>query len=265
MRHSKRAYGEWVFSPALKGARDTPRSTRIKNLVQLCADMGMRGDRLRDEVATNDAAIAMEIEAYSGRCVHFFFTGAGFASWLTQCSTPIARDMQTIVDRFMDHLGKGDNSESFMLHFEGGDSNVYLAKWCETVDGRSILMVRTKTSPFIFSFCPDAEDSARDNSDADTMDAQHTLGSAMAYMQAFPDTVMDGIPENLRNPNHSRHHTCRSVCMAEDIIIRDGPSPHYRVGHFRLLLSERFTKKRGQVVFVRGCFVKGKAETVKGV
>ena len=46
------------------------------------------------------------------------------------------------------------------------------------------------------------------------------------------------------------------------IIIRDGPCPHYRVGHFRYLSSERFRVKRGMTVFVHGAFVKGKAKTV---
>lgn len=40
-------------------------------------------------------------------------------------------------------------------------------------------------------------------------------------------------------------------------------TPHYRIGHFRLLSSERYVNKQGQTVFVRPCFVKGVAETVQ--
>jgi len=42
--------------------------------------------------------------------------------------------------------------------------------------------------------------------------------------------------------------------------IENSKSPHFRRGHYRLLSSDRY-KKRG-IVFVKGCFVKGKARQI---
>ena len=39
-------------------------------------------------------------------------------------------------------------------------------------------------------------------------------------------------------------------------------SPHWRRGHFRLLVSEKFKKKQGMTIFVKGSFVSGKAYLV---
>ena len=39
-------------------------------------------------------------------------------------------------------------------------------------------------------------------------------------------------------------------------------SPHLRRGHFRMLSSDYFKNKQGQIVFVKSSFVKGNAKTV---
>ncbi|WP_293888597.1 MULTISPECIES: hypothetical protein [unclassified Sphingobacterium] len=38
--------------------------------------------------------------------------------------------------------------------------------------------------------------------------------------------------------------------------------PHFRKGHFRLLQSDYFTNKKGEIIFVSETMVKGKAKTV---
>jgi len=86
------------------------------------------------------------------------------------------------------------------------------------------------------------------------------------YMSCFPEQVKDGVPEDLKHPNHHKsgnNSRNRTIGKANEIFERNGPCPHYRTGHFRLLSSEFYKHKRGQVVFIRGTFVKGyNAKTV---
>lgn len=84
------------------------------------------------------------------------------------------------------------------------------------------------------------------------------------YIEAFPEVVMPTGADSTFQIGHYRG-THLSVATS-DVARRENESaavsPHFRRGHFRVLHSERFTKKRGQVVFVKGCFVKGKAYDV---
>jgi hypothetical protein len=86
------------------------------------------------------------------------------------------------------------------------------------------------------------------------------------YMDCFPDSVHEGTPDvciqSYRIGNNSK---AVHIATHESLIERSGVTPHLRRGHFRLLASEHFTKKRGQTVFVHAAFVKGHAETVEDV
>lgn len=80
------------------------------------------------------------------------------------------------------------------------------------------------------------------------------------YMDAFPDTVVTAGVESVHNIKHysgSTHLVGRNDIVDEEA--SHSVSPHWRRGHFRLLSSEKFVRKHGQTVFVRGAFVKGKA------
>lgn len=80
------------------------------------------------------------------------------------------------------------------------------------------------------------------------------------YMDAFPETVVKGGAESVHQIKHysgSTHMVGRNEMVDEEA--SHSVSPHWRRGHFRLLSSEKFVRKHGQTVFVRGTFVKGKA------
>lgn len=90
--------------------------------------------------------------------------------------------------------------------------------------------------------------------------------NTIAYMNCFPDCVTDGVPKNLFEKNDNK--PMKSFTFDLSSKIRDTENsalsriPHFRKGHFRLLQSDYFANKKGQVVFVAETMIKGKAKTV---
>lgn len=89
------------------------------------------------------------------------------------------------------------------------------------------------------------------------------------YMKAFPECVIDGLPKGCKLDFSFKNKKIQ-LGISEKIVEKtiksdDGREiiPHFRSGHFRYLGSDYFTKKKGQVIFIDSCFVKGKnAKTV---
>jgi hypothetical protein len=84
------------------------------------------------------------------------------------------------------------------------------------------------------------------------------------YLSCFPEQIKDGIPEDAKHPQYFKNQVSRSITISPKVISHNGPTPHYRVGHFVLLASDKFKFKKGSVIFRKGCFVKGQAKTVLG-
>ena len=103
---------------------------------------------------------------------------------------------------------------------------------------------------------------AGDWSDSAQRDVQ-LVGNLFMYIACFPESLIDDPPEELLGVyKNQRNKKGVTLATHNSLISRDGVTPHFRRGHFRLLASERYTKKRGQVIFVRSSFVKGKSKTV---
>jgi hypothetical protein len=82
-------------------------------------------------------------------------------------------------------------------------------------------------------------------------------------MDAYPEMVVDAGQANIHEIKH--YHGSRNEIHSNDVVreeARCSMSPHWRRGFFRLLLSEKFVHKKGQSVYVKGSFVKGKANDV---
>jgi hypothetical protein len=80
------------------------------------------------------------------------------------------------------------------------------------------------------------------------------------YLDAFPDAVVEASAENVHQIKH--YDGTRCIVNRNEIVDeenRHSVTPHWRRGHFRILTSEKFVRKQGQTVYVRGTFVKGKA------
>lgn len=90
--------------------------------------------------------------------------------------------------------------------------------------------------------------------------------NTIAYMNCFPDCVADGVPKDLFERSVGK--TDRNITFHVSEKIKDIDSsptskmPHFRKGHFRVLQSDYFANKKGQIIFVAETMVKGKAKTV---
>lgn len=90
--------------------------------------------------------------------------------------------------------------------------------------------------------------------------------NTIAYMNCFPDCVADGVPNNLFDRGEDKSARNLTFQLSEKIRETENSPiskiPHFRKGHFRLLQSDYFANKKGQLVFVTETMVKGKAKTV---
>lgn len=76
------------------------------------------------------------------------------------------------------------------------------------------------------------------------------------FKRIYVDAGSDGVHQ-IKHYEGERHIVNRNEIVDEEH--SHSVSPHWRRGHFRLLSSEKFIRKHGQTVYVRGTFVKGKA------
>jgi hypothetical protein len=75
--------------------------------------------------------------------------------------------------------------------------------------------------------------------------------------ECFPGVFVDGLPDFCKHPAWFRKLPARGMQITK---ISRSVCPHIRTGHFRLLSSERYVNKKGQVIFVKPAMVGGKAE-----
>lgn len=90
--------------------------------------------------------------------------------------------------------------------------------------------------------------------------------NTIAYLKCFPECVAEGVPEITNK--HTELYSKKNVTFGiTDKIIdtKDSPNskiPHFRKGHFRMLRSDYFTNKKGQLIYIHDTMIKGKAKTI---
>ncbi len=90
--------------------------------------------------------------------------------------------------------------------------------------------------------------------------------NTIAYMKCFPECVAEGVPKITLEKNEKRSE--RNVIFSVSEKITDSERtqvskiPHFRKGYFRLLQSDYYTHKQGQLIYVTETMVKGKAKTI---
>ena len=212
--------------------------------------------------------IAMETMAKTGHCLHLFFTGEGMHDWLKSCATPFTVEhfgvLRTVQAQPYVHDNRHNEgsteSRVVMLHFAGGESPCYLLMLTSDRGEEGFTGYIGTGRGLHITFNDDLK--LAKTVDEETITVIGTVAAAISYMKCFPDTVINGVPSDVKHPNHFKGLKSQSVGMHKSLVVRDGPSPHYRSGHFRYLEAERFKKARFTTVFVHGTFVKGKSKVV---
>ncbi|MEJ1242543.1 hypothetical protein WBG78_30650 [Chryseolinea sp. T2] len=89
--------------------------------------------------------------------------------------------------------------------------------------------------------------------------------NTIAYMKCFPECVTEGVPKISDGINKKRSEYNFTFRLSEKIADSGNvvsKIPHFRKGHFRLLQSDYYAQKQGQLIYVTETMVKGKAKTV---
>lgn len=210
-------------------------------------------EQVLQEASLADSAFIAERNMRAGDCLHIFFRGDNMEEWLIKAAPPFTEEQMLALKNSL----FGSRS-TICLHFRNGGPARLVILGC-TLDSEELTQVMTTRGgdhPVVFF-----NTGPTDCLDPETIRERNLVVGAAAYITAFPDTVVPGIPDDARHPTHFRTQKCVSVSVAKQL--RSPASPHYRSGHFRVLTSPRFTHARGKVLFIHGCFVRGKAITVK--
>lgn len=211
------------------------------------------------------------IGATKKSAMHWFLPGKDFCDWLCACQRiGTAKDVVSIIEQarqlrpynvfhFPAKAGYLSFATAFFANktteymtvsacFSGGDKNIGMSGVCNYANDPNKLL-------------PCRNANFKINGIVSYKWAVELSLNVLVYASCFPDYIISGTPGNLFQP---WTYTGKKVTVyvAPEVVTRDGVTPHYRVGHFRLLSSERFVNKKGQIVFVHGTFVKGHAKTV---
>lgn len=93
----------------------------------------------------------------------------------------------------------------------------------------------------------------------------------LAYMKAFPECLKDGVPSDISNKLKNQYKYTETLKTSDSVLeieneMQNGNRiiiPHFRKGHFRLLKSDYYKYKKGQIIFVKSAMVKGYAKTLE--
>lgn len=208
----------------------------------------------------------------SDKAAHIFMPGRPFCDWLSGCA-------QTLDAELGERAAEGLGSPFVCLHFpcESGLESVLVGLGTGERRGMLLLSASCASPHGPFYMKTTLRGQSKDANMTPSGDSDFTpelsgrlgvgdyytrlIAGLGLYMSAFPEQVRDGIPEDAKRVGRISGPS-RTVGVAESVVVRDGLTPHYRSGHFRLLSAERYVNKRGQVVFIHGCFVRGQARTV---
>jgi hypothetical protein len=234
----------------------------VPNLVAANAD---------PHIAQQFNAVMAEYSALKYGCNHYFVTGQGMEEWLSTAAPPLTKEKLASLPPYQE-----GGSNVCIIHFEGTKSGCYLVSFgvdgTVMVDGTPQLTdIKTiwiakkefEKPEHLLVFC--REDKLENVTDLEMKQCINVVSGLFSYMECFPDAVKQGVPEDIKHPAHFKGIEGRTVDGSQVIGERGAVTPHFRNGHFRVLRSERFTKKRYQVIFIKECFVKGRAATVLGL
>ena len=96
-------------------------------------------------------------------------------------------------------------------------------------------------------------------SGVDLADRLRFVCGVFMLKECFPEVFTDGVPEEC--VKHVGWYKKKKAFGVDIGKVRSSVAPHIRSGHFRMLSSDKFKKKKGQIIFVKPAMVNAKAET----
>lgn len=204
-----------------------------------------------------------EILSLEGKSTHLFCNKILF-DWLVFHAKDIELNKTWVNDLFQ----KGEKPNSYIpiiLHVSGGTSPccIYMKS-----DSSQVIVVSNDAIYYVGDKISDdaVEIVLKENSKewSNIFACSMFIKGLSIYMNCCDGVLRDGVPDDLKHAPRFNEKCSRYIRTHPDIFESNtrSVSPHFRNGHFRLLVSDQFTKKKGQVVFVHECFVKGQAKTV---
>ncbi len=236
-------------------------------------------DKFNNEPYCNDNAFAfwqskLELMMLEGGGVHIFLKGDKFIEWLIECTPTLGDGMPQVLSQSL-------GSHALIFHFETSSRFVPFIALVDEMnlvkpDGTSAYKGKRPLSACIqFSdgnkhglsqysmpFLPDSERNVYNGDDKKYFEPFRLICGLGMYLSCFPEMLADGPPDDIKHPSHHQYKSIKTIGISPKVREAGDVTPHFRRGHFRVLSSEKFTKKRFQAVFVKHCFVKGEAVTV---
>lgn len=83
------------------------------------------------------------------------------------------------------------------------------------------------------------------------------------YLQAFPDSIRPGFPDGMSNYEQKQQNTANAFRIGLPAKYHNSPVSHWRSGHFRRLLDEKFKRDdegRARIIYVNPCLVGEKVD-----
>jgi hypothetical protein len=257
----KKPYSEYSYSKMAKlfaGVSGAKRDIFLDECINHFRNKGMSEENIMARLYVLD----IEARCLSGHGTHLFVRRDVF-DWLGSR----AKDVDIPTDWVNDMFGMASSAaaftkfeRAFVLHVQGGGSPAgILCPMSDMKNNRlAVFISHSKDST---TFTPIAQTLFPKMPDSELRVARFLIGLYM-YNQACGGVIVDGVPEDLKHEPRYKGRR-QTVRIDDEIFDHHNVTPHFRNGHFRLLSSDRFTKKRGQIVFVRDCFVKGKAAHIE--
>lgn len=281
----KRAYTQMRTYIGWLAKRFSLSPEQIIREVERGADAEIKSSQIDGTAVFEAAAGNIELGVMRGDAVHLFLPGREFCDWIVSCVTTTDLRHADIINELLSHRAgvahfptdSGLLSFCFMLPVttrnmttgENGSGSKAMAICRSMDDGipkdESWLNSRSVRMHVLI---PIGEDPPPElGFDDDSIYRAKLICGLGMYINCFPETLVHGFPEDLKHPSHHQHAAPLTIAVTEKVRqslggTHDSPTPHFRAGHFRVLKSEKFTKKRFQVVFVREAFVNGRAKTV---
>jgi hypothetical protein len=224
------------------------------------------------QISAQNAAGSVQVarleHAYNqGEVLNLFMPSEEFCNWLIECGHNVSEENIKVLvealntDKICIHFPTSLKKPSACYWLPKESENPLTQERCENYEGGLIAYSAVNNhNDYGYNFIRVDKPEIQDDAKA-LWYVQLIMGLGL-YLHCFPDQLKDGIPTSLAHPQYYQKGDKKTVGVTERIVSRNGPRPHYRTGHFRVLSAERFTKKRFQTIFIEGFFVKGKAKSI---